>query len=269
MSKKFQPKVFGTTDRGMIRKNNEDSFFLDLGTGLMVVADGMGGHASGEIASRMAVDAIRNYFNDPAASNTLIGVYDDDMTESTNRLGSAVRLANMAVYEAARSDAQWKGMGTTVVCALLHGRELSIAHVGDSRLYLVRAGGIEQLTDDHSVVAEQVKRELISREEAQNSEIKNVLTRAVGIGAEVAVDLDELSLLDGDCLVLCTDGLTNMVRDEEILSVVTDGQDPAVAGQRLVELANAGGGQDNITAIVAYIVEESWFSSLIHAIKRF
>jgi protein phosphatase len=157
-------------------------------------------------------------------------------------------------------------MGTTVVCALLHDRKLCIAHVGDSRLYLIRAGGIEQLTDDHSVVAEQVKQDLISREEAEKSEIKNILTRAVGIEAEVKVDLNELDLLGDDILVLCTDGLTNMVRDEEILSVVLAGQDPAVAGQKLVKLANEGGGQDNITAVVAYILEESCFSSFINLI---
>jgi serine/threonine protein phosphatase PrpC len=266
MIRRFQLLAVGQTNIGMVRKNNEDAFFLAPDKGLLVVADGMGGHASGEIASRMAVDAIRNFFNDPAAGSKtpLIGTYDDDFTETTNRLGSAVRLANMAVYEAARSNAQWKGMGTTIVCALLHNRKLSIAHVGDSRLYLIRAGGIEQLTDDHSVVAEQVKHELISREEAEKSEIKNILTRAVGIEAEVEVDLNELNLLGGDILVLCTDGLTNMVRDEEILSVVLAGQDPAVAGQRLIELANQGGGHDNITAIVVYMLEESWFSSLIN-----
>jgi serine/threonine protein phosphatase PrpC len=268
MIKRFQPLAVGQTNVGMVRKNNEDAFFLELDKGLLVVADGMGGHASGEIASRMAVDVIRNYFNDPAASSKkpFIGTYDDDFTETTNRLGSAVRLANTAIYEAARSNAQYQGMGTTIVCALLHNRKLSIAHVGDSRLYLIRAGDIEQLTDDHSVVAEQVKRELISREEAAKSEIKNILTRAVGTETEVKVDLNELNLLGGDILVLCTDGLTNMVRDEEILSVVLAGQDPAVAGQRLVELANEGGGQDNITAVVAYILEESWFSSLINLI---
>ncbi|MHB9099354.1 MAG: Stp1/IreP family PP2C-type Ser/Thr phosphatase [Syntrophales bacterium] len=266
MIKRFQPLAVGQTDVGILRKSNEDAFSLAPDKSLLVVADGMGGHASGEVASRMAVDAIRNYFNDAASGGKapLIGTYDDDFTETTNRLASAVRLANMAIYEAARGNVQWRGMGTTVVCALLHNRKLSIAHVGDSRLYLIRAGDIEQLTDDHSVVAEQVKRELISREEADRSEIKNILTRAVGNEAEVEVDLNELNLLGGDILVLCTDGLTNMVRDEEILSVVLAGRDPAVASHRLVELANEGGGRDNITVVVAYILEESWISSLIN-----
>jgi serine/threonine protein phosphatase PrpC len=266
MIKKFQLLAVGQTDVGIVRKNNEDAFSHSLDKGLLVVADGMGGSACGEIASRMAVDVIRNYFQESAASikTPLIGTYNDDFTETTNRLGSAVRLANMAIYEAARSNAQWQGMGTTIVCALLHNRKLCIAHVGDSRLYLIRAGDIEQLTDDHSVVAEQVKRELISREEAEKSEIKNILTRAVGTEAEVQVDLNELNMLGNDILVLCTDGLTNMVRDEEILSVVIAGRDPAVASQRLVELANEAGGQDNITAVVAYIIEESWLSSMIN-----
>lgn len=266
MIRRLQPLAAGQTDVGVVRKGNEDAFSLAPDKGLLVVADGMGGHSSGEVASRMAVDAISNYFSDaaPGGKAPLIGTYDGDFTEMTNQLGSAVRLANIAVYEAARGNAQWRGMGTTVVCALLHNRKLSIAHVGDSRLYLIRAGGIEQLTDDHSVVAEQVKRELISREEADKSEIKNILTRAVGNEAEVEVDLNELNLRGDDILVLCTDGLTNMVRDEEILSVALAGRDPAVASRRLVELANQEGGRDNITVVVAYILEESWLSALIN-----
>ncbi len=268
--KKFQMKAAGQTNGGMVRENNEDAFFLAPEKGLLVVADGMGGHASGEVASRMAVDVIRNYFDGPATDGKppLIGTYDDAFTETANQLGSAVRLANMAVCEAARGNAPLHGMGTTIVCALLHDRTLSIAHVGDSRLYLIRSGDIEQLTDDHSVVAEQVKRELISPDVTEESEIKNLLTRALGAEAEVKVDLNELNLLDGDALLLCTDGLTNMVRDEEILSVVLDGRDPSAAGQRLIELANKGGGKDNITAIVAYIFAESRLSSLINLFIR-
>jgi protein phosphatase len=265
MTRRIQPLAAGQTSVGMVRKNNEDAFFLAPEKGLLVVADGMGGHASGEIASRMAVDAIRNYFDAPGegCKPPLIGRYDDDLTEDTNRLGSAVRLANMAIYEAAQRNDKWRGMGTTIVCALLNKRKLSIAHVGDSRLYLIRAGGIEQLTDDHSVVAEQVKRELISREEADQSEIKNMLTRALGTETNVEVDLNQLNLLGNDVLVLCTDGLTNMVRDEEILSLVLAGRDPSVVSQRLIARANEGGGKDNITVIVAYINEESRLSSLI------
>jgi serine/threonine protein phosphatase PrpC len=266
MTRRIQPLAAGQTSVGMVRKNNEDAFFLAPEKGLLVVADGMGGHASGEIASRMAVDAIRNYFDAPGegCKPPLIGIYDDDFTEDTNRLGSAVRLANMAIYEAAQQNDKWRGMGTTIVCALLNKRKLSIAHVGDSRLYLIRAGGIEQLTDDHSVVAEQVKRELISQKEADQSEIKNLLTRALGIDTDVEVDLDEFDLLGDDALVLCTDGLTNMVRDEEILSAVIAGRDPSVVSQSLIEQANEGGGKDNITVIVAYINEEGWCSSFIH-----
>ena len=266
MMRRFQLLAVGQTDVGRVRTNNEDAFSLAPDKGLLVVADGMGGHASGEVASRMAVDIIRNYFSGMVADGKtpIIGTYDDDFTETTNRLGSAVRLANTAIYEAGQSNSQLKGMGTTIVCALLHNRKLSIAHVGDSRLYLIRAGDLEQLTDDHSVVAEQVKRELISREEAEKSEIKNLLTRALGAVAEVEVDLSELNLLDGDSLILCTDGLTNMVHDDEILSVVLAGRDPSVASQRLIELANEGGGTDNITAVVAYLFEERWFSSLIN-----
>src|SRR5574340_944885 len=177
MRKKLQLLAAGKTDTGKVRSTNEDAFCLLPDKGLLVVADGMGGHAAGEVASGIAVDVISKYFDGAAAGGKtpLLGAYDDDFTDVTNRLGSAVRLANLAIHEASQSNGQRQGMGTTVVCALLQGSKLSIAHVGDSRLYLIRAGDIEQLTDDHSVVAEQVNRELISREEAEKSEIKNIL----------------------------------------------------------------------------------------------
>jgi serine/threonine protein phosphatase PrpC len=270
MIKKTKLLAAGQTSVGMVRKNNEDAFFLAPEKGLLVVADGMGGHASGEIASRMAVDTIRNYFEAVGehGSPPLVGKYDDDFTEETNRLASAVRLANMAIYEAASQNEKWRGMGTTIVCALLNKHKLSIAHVGDSRLYLIRSGGIEQLTDDHSVVAEQVKRELISQKEADQSEIKNMLTRALGIDSRVEVDLSELSLLEGDALILCTDGLTNMVPDEEILSTVVAEGNPSVVSQGLIAQANEGGGKDNITVVAAYVKRESWLSSFVHLLTR-
>ncbi len=258
----------GQTDVGRVRSNNEDAFCLLPEQGLLAVADGMGGHASGEVASKMALDVIRNCFSGGASGTPpFIGVYDEDRSEWTNRLGSAVRLANMAVFEASGNNAQWQGMGTTVVAALIRKNKLSIAHVGDSRLYLVRYGNIEQLTDDHSVVAEQVKRELITREEASRSEIKNILTRALGTEPEVEVDLEEMTLLDGDILVLCSDGLSNMVSDDDILSAVLSVRDPETAGRTLVKTANERGGLDNITVIVAYLAGTGWLASLINFFK--
>jgi len=262
--------VEGKTDRGIIRENNEDNFCILEKQPLYMVADGMGGHASGEIASKIAIDIIRDYFNNPDASRQLqIGEYREDYSEATNRLGSAIRLANQAIYEAARTNPLWQGMGTTIVAAFLNGKRLSIAHVGDSRIYLIRLGDIEQLTDDHSLVSEQVKREMITKEQARESKMKNVLTRALGVAPDVKVDLDELSLMQGDVLLLCSDGLTTMVPDEDILSVVTSTTDPAIACEQLISLANENGGEDNITVITAYIKKESWFSSLFNVKKWF
>jgi protein phosphatase len=255
--------VGAKTDIGRTRKNNEDNFLVMEKPRLLLVADGMGGHASGEIASRMAVDTIRNFFDGAGKKSLQIGAYDEDYSEATNRLGSAIRFANMAIHEAAAGNPAWRGMGTTVVAGVLSDRRLSIAHVGDSRLYLIRAGGIEQLTDDHSVVAEQVKRELISKDEAQKSEMKSILTRALGTEAEVDVDLCEMTMSDEDILILCSDGLSNMVTDEDMLSIVSSSKDPDAASAALVDLANNNGGKDNITVVTAYLLKEGWLSSLL------
>ena len=262
--------VGASTDTGLVRQNNEDNFYVAEEDGLLVVADGMGGHASGEVASRLAVEVIRDYFSSIKAGRALqFGTYEKDLSEETNNLGSAVRLANQAIYEAAQGNPLWQGMGTTIAAALITDKRLSIAHVGDSRVYLLRMGSLEQLTDDHSLVSEQVKRELISKEEAKQSEMKNILTRAVGVGAEVKVDLEEMSLLDGDTLLLCSDGLTGMVDEDDIMSVVMIA-DPATACERLVSMANENGGKDNVTVIVARVEKKKgWFASLFRFLERF
>ena len=262
--------VSAMTDQGLVRPNNEDNFYIAEEKGILVVADGMGGHASGEVASKMAIDIIRDSFKgESGESEPIIGKYNDDYSETTNRIGSAIRLANMAIYEASQNDPRWQGMGTTLAAVIVNNKRLSIAHVGDSRVYLIRAGDIAQLTDDHTLVYEQVKREIMTKEEADVSDMKNLLTRAVGIRPEVEVDLDELTLADGDILILCTDGLSSMVTDDDILSVVISVEDPSVACDRLVDLANNNGGQDNITVIVAYLKKSNWLSSLFKLFEWF
>lgn len=257
------------TDTGLVRQNNEDHYHADVDLGLFVVADGMGGHASGEVASKMAVDIIRDSVKGADSGRPLqLGVYRSDCSETTNRLGSSIRLANMAIYEASGKNAQLQGMGTTVAAARVDGSRLSIAHVGDSRIYLIRAGNIEQLTDDHSIVSEQVKRELITREEAAQSEMKNILTRALGVRAEVEVDMDEISLAPNDILLLCSDGLTGMVNDETLLSEVTATDDPAEACEQLIRLANRNGGRDNITVVVVHLDNKKGFFPLISDIFK-
>lgn len=258
------------TDQGLVRPNNEDNYYLDEDNGVFVVADGMGGHASGEIASKMAVDVINGFFNGTGGTNEpVIGTYIEEYSEKTNTIGSAIRLANMAIYEAAQNNTRWRGMGTTLAAVLLDKRRLSIAHVGDSRVYLVRAGDIMQLTDDHTLVHEQVKRDMMTQDEAATSDMKHILTRALGIASDVMVDLDELTMADGDALVLCTDGLSSMVSDDDILSIVLADDNPTTACERLIDRANSNGGQDNVTVIVAYAQKSNWLSSLFSFLKRF
>ncbi|MGV8057674.1 MAG: Stp1/IreP family PP2C-type Ser/Thr phosphatase [Smithellaceae bacterium] len=257
----------GKTDQGLVRANNEDNFYLDEKLGLLVVADGMGGHASGEIASNLAVNVIRDYFQGP---QKLIGDFNPAYSEATNRLNCAIRLANQAVYEAAQSSPQLKGMGTTIAAVLLTGNKLSIAHIGDSRVYLIRAGNIDQLTDDHSIVNEQVKRAIITKEEAAQSEIKNILTKALGISSEMEADLDELTVFGDDILLLCTDGLSNMVTDEAALEIISFAGSSVAACDSLVKAANENGGKDNITVITGYIQKKKkWYSALFKFMEFF
>jgi protein phosphatase len=244
-------RIAARTDQGMVRSHNEDNFYLREDLGLLVVADGMGGHASGEVASRLAVEVIRDYFDDAGPDKAFVGAFDDRCLEGTNRLAAAIRLANLAIHEAAGGNAKYAGMGTTVAAVLIQGNRMGIAHVGDSRVYLARAGELSQLTDDHSLVMEQVRREMITREQAQEAENRNILTRALGIAPEVEVDLDEMTLADGDRILLCSDGLSTMVSDEDILAVVQGTQDVEAACETLVRMANDHGGRDNITVVLA------------------
>jgi protein phosphatase len=183
----------------------------------------------------------------------MVGAYDRQFSPLTNRLASAIRLANQAIRDAAKSQPDQEGMGTTVVSAMLNGQMLSVAHVGDSRMYLIRGDTIDPLTADHSLVAEQIRRGMLTEEEAERSPQKNIITRALGIDAAVDVELDEVPLMLGDQLLLCSDGLTRDVKPAEILATVRLEKDPQAAADRLVELANAAGGLDNTTVILVSI----------------
>lgn len=240
----------GKTDQGLARSNNEDNYYVDIKAGLLIVADGMGGHSAGEIASKIAVNVISDYFQ---GENKFTSNYDHPHSPTTSKLNSALRLANVAVFEAGQSSPQLKGMGTTIAAALMIGNKLSIAHIGDSRVYLIRSNNIEQLTDDHSIVNEQFRRDIITKEEAANSNIKNLLTKALGISPEAEAELNELTLFDGDILLLCSDGLNTMLTDESILKIISLAKRPIDACELLIDAANKKGGKDNITVIVGYI----------------
>lgn len=256
----------GKTDVGRIRANNEDNFYLDEKMGLLVVADGMGGHASGETASQLAVNIIRDYFQ---GSQKIIGQQDRSYSEAPDRLRSAIQLANTAIFDAATITPKLAGMGTTIAAALLTKNKLSIAHVGDSRIYLIRCGSIEQLTDDHSFVNEQIKLDLITKEDAQKSSMKNILTKALGVKPEVEPDINELTVFDGDILLLCSDGLNVMLSDDAILDIVSSAANPDEACNYLIGAANEGGGKDNITVIAGYLRKKRWYEFLFNMMESF
>lgn len=217
------------------------------------MADGLGGQSAGEVASRMAVDVLSDHIRKSCSGGEpLIAPSDSGRSGASDRLVSGIKLANQVVCEAAKNNPSWQGMGTTIVAALADGDRLSIAHVGDSRAYLVRSGTISQLTDDHSVVAEQVRMGLISREQAAGSGIRNIITRALGHGEALEVDVTEIDIMEGDRLLLCSDGLTTMVADDEALMIMAGDDLPESVCARLVDEANNNGGRDNITVVTAF-----------------
>ena len=240
------------SDIGRKRPHNEDCFAVDPARGLYVICDGMGGGNAGEIASHMAIEAIMTHLKAATAAPDfeLIGPVDPNLSTSTNQLASAIRAANEAVHKASWQHAKYAGMGTTVVAIRLMTHYLSIAHVGDSRLYLIRGGAMQRLTSDHSWVAEQVAQGYMSEEEAERSPRRNIVTRALGVESTVEIDLAEMPLLSGDLLLLCSDGLTRGVRSEEILQTLQLDGDLEAKTERLVSLANEAGGDDNITVLL-------------------
>jgi PPM family protein phosphatase len=247
------------TDLGRVRKNNEDCYAIDSSLQLYVLSDGMGGEAHGEVASTLAVQTILTHCRQAENSRAtpIFGESSPDVSERTNRLASAIHLANRKVFETAASNPEQQGMGATIVAAWIEAQRLSIAHVGDSRAYLLRGGSMDQLTADHSLVAEKVRVGILTPQEADASEMQSVLTRAVGTNSTVEVDTDEQVLLVGDFVLLCSDGLTRMVTDPEIASTLLTSTSAQESADRLVDLANENGGADNVSVIVLRIDEKS------------
>lgn len=236
-------KTFSKTDVGLVREVNQDYVFVSetpIGNlpNLLVVADGMGGHRAGEYASRLAVEIVKQEL----AEST------EDGPEAMMR--NAITHANERVLESARRDAKLHGMGTTLVVATVIERTLYFANVGDSRLYLLN-DDIKQLSKDHSLVQEMVRLGGINQEEAKYHPDKNIITRAIGAKDEVEIDFFEYRLKKGDIILMCTDGLSNMVEDEEILHIVKSSRDVVEAVEQLIERAKDNGGSDNIGVIVA------------------
>ncbi len=238
------------SDRGRVRRNNEDSFLADDALGLYVVADGMGGHAGGEVASRMAIEHLRD-----AVRTHHIPREDRQAgaeAAATEALGHGFQLANRSVLETGLRDTALYGMGTTMTALLAAGGLLHLAHIGDSRAYLLRLGRLLQLTEDHTLVGEQVRAGLLTPDQARTSVHRHILIRAVGIEPQVQTDLKTIGIENNDLFLLCSDGLTDMLSDEEI-GLILAGTDVARIPQTLIESANRNGGKDNITAVVVKI----------------
>lgn len=241
----------GLTDVGQRRAINEDAYFLDDELGLYVVADGMGGHAAGDIASEEAVDTVHGMVRRNAEVLHRLSAGDtsrDTMRQALRVLESAVQAATYMVFGLAQADPERQGMGTTLSALAVCGPYCITAQVGDSRIYLVRGNQIAQLTEDHTLVAWQLKQGIITEDEAAVSPHRNVITRAVGSRDYVQVDTRFFEAQPGDSFLLCSDGLHGYLTDEEIPAVIAEGPERAV--QQFIDTANARGGRDNITAIV-------------------
>ncbi len=245
----------GTSDVGRKRTHNEDAYLLLPEENLFCVADGMGGHASGEVASRIAVEEMAEFFRITGRDEDATWPYRGDPTRSydENRLLTGVKLSNLRIFERSATDSRLKGMGTTIVAASFprSGAAVLVGHVGDSRAYLLRRGVLSQLTEDHSLLNDYRKTRQLSEAEVEAFPHKNVIVRALGMRDQVEVDLVRLELENGDFLLLCSDGLSGMVPDAGLAEIVrANAGDLRLATQALADAANESGGVDNVTCVL-------------------
>ena len=246
-------EVAGHTHVGMKRNHNEDSLLLLTEEHLYCVADGMGGHSSGEIASKIAVDELADFFRMTSRDRDCTWPYKMDRARNydENRLQTGIKLANVRIFEHANSDAKYHGMGTTIVTVYFSDGVAYLAHVGDSRAYFLRGKALRQLTEDHSLLNDYLKAKKLTPDEIEAFPHKNVIVRALGMKESVQVDLARLEPRPGDLFLLCSDGLSGMVSDAEIEETLNRVSDLDAACKELIEKANAAGGNDNITCILA------------------
>ena len=246
----MQIEYIALSDMGCLRNNNEDSVLAVPEHGLVVLADGMGGHNAGEVASRMAVTRIAEQLGEWLPDNSGASLRD-----LRRAMAVSVDAANRSIFEAANTNADCHGMGTTLVMAVVHQGEMVLGHVGDSRAYLWREGQLKQLTRDHSLLQEQIDSGLLTLAEAAMSSNHNLVTRALGVEDLVLLDVQHRPLEDGDLYLLCSDGLTDMLEDEEIAQELTANAmlDTKMRAQRLIDLANEHGGRDNISVALIQV----------------
>ncbi len=247
----------GVTDVGKVREHNEDTIGVDSDIGLLVLADGMGGYNAGEVASGIAVKTVMSLVKEAIERQDLTA---DDKESGLSRpsilLRDSIMRANKIIYQTAKTQPQCEGMGTTIVACLFFDNKVAIAHVGDSRLYRLRTSRFEQMTLDHSLLQELVDRGFYSQEEAQRANNKNYVTRALGVEPSVEVEIHEEPAHKGDYYVLCSDGLPDMVEDEDIhLTISTFSASLETIAKQLIQLANDNGGRDNVSIVLAQVVE--------------
>ncbi len=246
----------GLTDVGKKRDNNEDTFYTDDQVGLYIVADGMGGHRAGEVASNTVVSSVKDYMEafhtSPVAKETKEG----NMSPAATAVCHSIELANRVVYQLSQDQGSYKGMGSTAAVVYVYGDTLITANVGDSRIYLIRTDGIEQLTQDHTLLAEHMRKNPNWDPNTASIPMKHILVRAVGIHETVETDVYELQPLPGDVILMCSDGLTDMLSDEEIHEAVLQGGALEEICDRLVYMANERGGLDNITTVLLLLQKD-------------
>ena len=257
MSLKGRLRFVGLTDTGKVREHNEDTIAFDADIGLLVLADGMGGYNAGEVASGIAVKTIVNLVREQVELQDLnVQDRESGLSRPTIILRDAIHRANKIIYQTARTQPQCEGMGTTVVAALFFDNRVTIAHVGDSRLYRQRSDKLEQVTMDHSLLQELVDRGFYSAEEAQRAANKNYITRALGVEPNVDVEIQESVVQKGDAYMLCSDGLSDMVEDEDIhLTINTFSDNLDTVAKQLIQLANDNGGRDNVSVVMATVLD--------------
>lgn len=246
----------GVSDVGMRREKNEDNYLISNNLGLIVVADGMGGHVGGEFASKLAVRTIEDVIHQiyEEKDQDFLNEYSIRKTDYVSQVKLAIELANERIFDEAKKNVSYKGMGTTTVLLMARNSRVYVANVGDSRAYLIRDGKIAQVTQDHSLVGEQVRAGVISQGAAREHKLKNIITRSVGFQQDVEIDVITKVPREGDKFLLCSDGLTNMVEDTEIVEVVGE-HTLEEACHILVDMANARGGDDNITVVLCEVAD--------------
>ena len=254
-------KAAGSTDVGKKRGHNEDNLCLLPEQNLYLVADGMGGHASGEVASQIAVDTVAEFYEETSEDKELTWPYkmEKGLDYEENRMAASIKLANLRIFEKAKNDpSTHHGMGTTIVATYISGDTVYLGHVGDSRIYRLRDKKLEQVTDDHSLLNDYIKMKDLTEEEIENFPHKNVIVRALGMKETVQVDVNSEDPRVGDIYLLCSDGLCDMIKDDEIRDIMVKHKknlDKCV--DKLIKAANENGGNDNITIVLVEIAETS------------